>query len=151
MNRAVFLTSYIFIALALSGGLASPLVITVMALTYGREGPIGLLSPVFLISVFSPIVLIVFARMRGKRIGMPKLVWFPVAALAMTFLPLLIGLLAQRFISGSGSVQLGDSIGAYAMMSIATASTLAPLILHTICCVVGGKRDPVSVISTATK
>jgi hypothetical protein len=150
MKRATFLSSYILIALLSSGGLASPWTIAVMALAYGREGPVALLSPLFLISVFSPIVLIVLAHMRGKRIGMPRLMWFPIAALGMTLLPLLIGLLA-RSLSGSGSVQRPDSVGMYITMLVSTASALAPLILHTICCVMGGKRDPVSVTATATK
>ena len=150
MNRAAFLTLYIIIALLLSGGLANPWTITVMALAYGQQGPIALLSPIFIMSVFSPIVLIVLAHLRGKRIGIPRLVWFPVAALGLTLLPLLFGLLTKSF-SGFGKEWSLQTIGLYSTMFVAAASSLGPLILHTICCVVGGKRDPASVISTSTR
>lgn len=149
MNRAAFLTLYIVIALLLSGGLASPWTITVMALAYGQKGLVSLLSPVFVISVLSPIALIVLAYMRGLQIGNSKLVWFPIAALGLTLLPLLFGILT-RSLSGPANGRTIEPIGLYATMLIATASSLGPLILHTICCVLGGKRDQIPATSTAT-
>lgn len=150
MSRTTFLTLYIIIALLFSGGLASPWTITVMALTLGQKGSEALLSPVFILAVFSPIALIVLAHLRGKQIGVSNLKWFPIAAFILTLLPLLSGLLT-KLLSSHGSMQSFESIGLYATIFVATTSTLGPLILHTICCVVGGKRDSVFGKSTETK
>jgi hypothetical protein len=150
MNRPAFLTLYIIITLFFSGGLASVWTVTVMALALGEKGPVALLSPLFIISVLSPIVLIVLAYLRGKRIGNSKLLWFPIAALGLTLLPLLLGLLT-KLLSGSGNVRPTESIGLYATMFVSSASTLGPLILNTICCVVGGKNHPVSVTTPPKK
>lgn len=119
-----------------------------MALAVGEKGLIALLSPVFIISVLSPIVLIVLAHLRGKRIGNSKLLWFPITAVGLTLLPVLFGLLG-KLLSGYGNVRSVESFGIYATMFVAIASTLGPLILHTICCVVGGKRDPVPIIGSS--
>ena len=140
MNRATFLTLYIPIALLFSMGLASSWTVSIMALMLGHKGPIAFLSPVFIVSILSPIFLIVLAHLRGKSIGMPKLVWFPVAALCLTLLPLLSGLLVRSFFEPGNSGAIG-SFGYYIPMFIATGSTLGPLILHTICCVLGGKSN----------
>ncbi len=121
-----------------------------MALTLGQKGSEALLSPVFILAVFSPIALIVLAHLRGKQIGVSKLKWFPIAALILTLLPLLLGLLT-KLLSSHGNVQSLESTGLYATMFVTTASTLGPLILHTICCVMGGNRDSVSIKSTETK
>lgn len=150
MNQTAFLILYIIIALLFSGGLSSMWTLTVMALAFGQKGAVALLNPIFIISLLSPILLIVLTHMRGKRIGVSKLIWFPIAALALTLLPLLFGVL-NKLLSGPGNAQPLGSIDFYATMFIATVSTVGPLILHTICCVLGGKRDPGPATSAATK
>ena len=142
MTRTPFLVLYIIVALLIGGGLASPWTATVLALTLGQKGFFALLSPVFLISIVAPFALVVFAHLRGKRIGFPKLVLLPLGALALAILPLLLGLLSKLFLE-SGNPRSVGTLSIYISMFVATGATMGPIILHTICCVIGGKRDPV--------
>jgi hypothetical protein len=149
MSRVIFLTLYIPVALFFSGGFASMWTVTVMALTLGQKGAAALLSPIFLISFFAPITLIVLAHVRGKKINNRKLIWFPITAFFLTLIPLILGLLAKT-LSGPGPVKIGGAVSVYGSMIVATASTLGPLILHTVCCVIGAKDDSQDKRNTAS-
>ncbi len=139
MSRAIFLALYIPVALFFSGGFASMWTVTIMALALGQKGAAALFSPIFLVSFLAPITLIVLAQTRGKRINNRRLIWFPITAFILTLVPLIFGLLAKA-ISGPGPVMIGGTSSVYTSMIVATASTSGPLILHTICCVLGGKK-----------
>lgn len=139
MSRAIFLTLYIPVALFLSSGFASMWTLTIMALTLAQKGAAALFSPVFLISIFAPIALIVLAHARGKKINNRKLIWFPITAFLLTLVPLIMGLLVKA-LTGSGMDRAGTA-SVYVSMIVATTSTVGPLILHTVCCVLGGKKD----------
>lgn len=140
MSRLIFLTLYIPVALFFSGGFASPWNLTLMALRFGQQGAAALLSPLFLISFLAPIALIVLAYARGRRIGNKTLIWFPIAAFILTLTPMLFVLLSN-ILSGTGPHKAGGAASVYAAMIMGTVSTLGPLILHTICCVLGAGKD----------
>jgi len=140
MTRAIFLALYIPVALFLSGQFGSVWTVTIMALAIGQKGAAALLSPVFVVSVLGPIVLVVLAYIRGKKINNRKLVWFPVIAFILTLMPLAFALLAKPF-SSPGQAGIGAAVTMYPFMITAAASTAGPIILHTICCVLGGKNE----------
>lgn len=102
MSRAIFLTLYIPVALFLSSGFASMWTLTIMALTLAQKGAAALFSPVFLISIFAPIALIVLAYARGKKINNRKLIWFPITAFLLTLVPLIMGLLVKALTGSDG-------------------------------------------------
>jgi hypothetical protein len=135
VSRVVFLCCYIPLAI-IAGGVASPWTVTMMilGLAQGWAGAFFALFP-----IFSSVAIVVLAYLRGKKIGYPALIWFPVAACILSISPMLFGLVG-KWLVGVG-VDLKSPAGTYVFMLLATVSTVGPLILHTICCVLGGRRD----------
>lgn len=131
MNRTTFLISYVLLAW-LSGGIGNSWTVTVMFMRFATMGWAALGTPEVIISIAVPIGLIVIARMRGKSIGKPWLVWLPVAALFVAILPWMTYAFAKQGLS------LKD-VPIYLTAFLSTLGTLGPIVLHTVCATLGAQ------------
>jgi hypothetical protein len=140
MKRVPFLLSYLILAFVSYGGLFSPYAIIFGLLLTKSAGIGSFTSPLWIARAVVPFALIAIAYVRGKSIQKGSLIWFPIAALLLPLVPLLLAQLLRATL-GPSNAPSGGSAATAALMFITTASTTGPLILHTICCVIGGRKD----------
>lgn len=105
---------------------------------YGSTTFLQLMGLPTLISFATPFALIAFAVARARANGDRTLFRLPVLALVVSALPFLIGLLIQF----SGGVKKSASSGVQfsILIPMAMVITIAPFILHIVCCVRGAKE-----------
>jgi hypothetical protein len=115
-----------------------------------RKGPASLLNPDVVFLIFGPFALVVIAHLRGKRTGNVKLLWFPIAAIGLDIIHVLIGLLINSLISIFRGAQFVEFIRLYVVPIIRGPLFSGPMIMYVICCVVGGERDLVRATSKVT-
>jgi hypothetical protein len=150
VNCAPFLILYIVVALLSSACLPISWPSAVMEFLKGHKEAASLLSPGVISPVLALFALIVFAHVRGKRIGNAKLVWFPIAAIGLDIIHVLIGLLINSLISIFRGAQFVEFIRLYVVPIIRGPLFSGPMIMYVICCVVGGERDLVRATSKVT-
>jgi hypothetical protein len=151
VNCAPFLILYIVVALLSSACLPISWPSAVMEFLKGHKEAASLLSPGVISPVLALFALIVFAHVRGKRIGNAKLVWFPIAAIGLIILQPLMDPLNRILLFGPGKQQYTVFIHRYASRIIFEILFFGPIIVHTICCMVGAKPERSSSANTATR